>query len=154
MLGNHKDKNSKESFSWEGIIGVIGLLVLISGTFLLMRPGTRLPPGLSVTGTMFWNGEPAETASVILCPAGVVPGVPYLGEAGQCEKFAPYVIIDASGEYRFFNIPPGTYTIFYKWPNEDEWNLGKTVKESYLIYVEERSITKVDPITVVRKATE
>ncbi len=158
---NHKDENSKKSSfslssstSWENIIAIIGSIALIVGVVLLMKI-LPIPPGLSVIGTILWNGEPAETVSVILCPAGTLPGPSYFGVGGGCdEKSAPHAIIDASGKYRFFNIPSGEYTIFYKWPNEDEWNLGKTVKESYLIYVKDRSITKVDPITVVRKATE
>jgi len=127
----------------------IGIFVLI--VIVVLKMNYRTPPGLSVIGTMFWNDEPAEVVSVILCPAGIVPGVSILGEAGQCEKFAPYAIIDASGKYRFFNIPSGKYTIFYKWPDEDGWDLGETIKESTFIFVEEGSITKVDPIAASRK---
>ena len=150
MLGNHKDKNSKESFPWEEMITTIGILALLASVVLLTH--YRTPSGLSVTGTMFWNGEPAETVSVIFCPSGTLSGlsIPLFRIEGGCdEKSAPWTIIDSSGEYHFSNIPPGKYTIFYKWPGEDEWNLGETVKESTLIFVEEKGVTKVDPMFAV-----
>ena len=147
---NYEESNSKRSFIWFCPLRdmtAITIIIFIAVVVFSMK----IPPGLSITGTILWSGKPAETVSVILCPTGIVPGISYLGEAGQCEKFAPYSIIDASGKYRFFNIPPGTYTIFYKWPGEDDWNLGETTKGSFLVFVKEGSITKVDPIPAFRE---
>lgn len=155
---NHKDENSKRysfrlssSTSWEAKIATIGLIALIVGVVFTMRI-PPIPPGLSVIGTMFWNGKSAETVSVILCPAGTVPGLSYpFFSIGCDEKLAPRTIIDASGRYRFFNIPSGKYTIFYKWPDEDDWNLGEPIKGSFLVFVEKGNIAKVDPIPASRK---
>ena len=148
------EKTGKRLKTFIEIIGTIGLLASILYAYLLIRPGAHTKD-LSVTGSMLWNGEAAETVSVILCPAGTTPGPSIFGIGGDCDvASAPWTIVDASGEYHFFKIPPGKYTIFYKWPSEDDWNLGKTVKDSYLIYIEEGSVTKVDSISVLRETTE
>ncbi|XOB41328.1 MAG: hypothetical protein ACKKMW_01185 [Candidatus Nealsonbacteria bacterium] len=43
------------------------------------------------------------------------------------------------------------YTIFYKWPNKDDWKLGETTKEFYLVFVKEGSIAKIDSIIASKK---
>jgi hypothetical protein len=160
MLKNNRDKNSQKlsfrlslSTNWIGIIAIIGLFALIAGIFFTMNSSTH--PGLSITGTMFWDSEPAELISVKLCISGDGPGFssssyPF-GRKDKCIGFEQNAITDASGEYRFFNIPSGKYTIFYKWPDQDYWDIGKTIKESYLVFVKEGSITRVDPIAAYRE---
>lgn len=136
--------------TWISYFIFIILLAIVAMTYIYFR--SLGPHGLSITGTVFWDGEPAETVSVILCPAGTTPGLsyPFFGIEGGCdEKSAPYAIIDASGKYRFFNIPSGDYWIFYKWLDEDDWNLGETTKESYLVLVKEGSVAKVDPMFAI-----
>lgn len=138
--------------TWISYLILIILLVIVAMAYIYF--GSLSLHGLSITGTMFWNGEPAETVSVMLCPSGTAPGISYplSGiEEGCDEKSAPYAITDASGEYRFFNIPSGKYWIFYKWLDEDDWNLGETTKESTLIFVKEGSVTKVDPIAAFKE---
>lgn len=148
---NYKESNSKRSFIWFCPLRdmtAITIIIWIAVVVLSMRT----PPGLSITGTMFWNGEPAEVVSVILCPAATLPGPSFFGIGGGCdEKSVPRTIIDASGKYRFYNIPSGKYTIFYKWPDEDDWKLGETTRGTTLVIVKERGITKVDPIPAFRE---
>lgn len=110
---------------------------------------------LSIEGIVLEDNKPAKGIKIKLCDIRIPSDCSPLCFPSFCSNLKIDTTIDNDGKYYFYEIPDGSYVIYYREPGEHIWNLrekgGSLISKEDLIYVKKGSITKVNPIILSKE---